>query len=139
MSDYSISIPDALLVKAQRIAHQTARHVDDVLLTRLQGALDEPIFDLPDDEKAELTAMAYLSDDALWTIAREQMPRTVHDRMVGLMANNTRGTISADEYAELAELVERGNQLTLRKAQAVKYLTGRGYRVSREDLKPAHE
>ena len=52
---------------------------------------------------------------------------------------NTRGTITDAEEAELAELVERGNKLTLRKAQAVKYLTDRGYKVALDDLKPEVE
>ena len=45
------------------------------------------------------------------------------------MTRNTRGTITDTEYAELTELVERGNKLTLRKAQAMKYLTERGHVV----------
>ncbi|MDX1993071.1 MAG: hypothetical protein SF029_11805 [bacterium] len=137
MSDYTISIPETLYEKAQRVAQQTSQHVDEVIRAKLEGALDEPLFDLPDDEKEELKAMAYLSDDTLWTIAREQMQKTVQERMVALMTRNTHGTITDDEYAELSELVERGNRLTLRKAQAMKYLTERGHRITLDDLKPA--
>jgi hypothetical protein len=139
MSDYTISIPDRLYEKAQRVAQQTSQQVDEVIRTKLEGALDEPLFDLPDDEKEELKAMAYLSEDTLWTIAREQMPRTVQERMAVLMTRNTRGTITDAEYSELTELVERGNRLTLRKAQAMKYLTERGHKVTADDLKPADE
>jgi hypothetical protein len=139
MSDYTISIPDTLYEKAQRVAQQTSQQVDEVIRTKLEGALDEPLFDLPDDEKEELKAMAYLSDDTLWTIAREQMPGTVQERMSVLMTRNTRGTITDAEYMELTELVERGNRLTLRKAQAMKYLTERGHKIAADDLKPADE
>lgn len=139
MSDYTISIPDTLYEKAQRVAQQTSRQVDDVIRAKLAGALDEPLFDLPDDEKEELKAMAYLSDDTLWTIAREQMQKTLQEHMSVLMTKNTRGTITDAEYAELTELVERGNRLTLRKAQAMKYLTERGHKVTADDLKPADE
>lgn len=139
MSDYTFSIPDTLYEKARRIAQQTSQQVDEVILAKLEGALDEPLFDLPDDEKEELKAMAYLADDTLWTIAREQMPKTVQERMSGLMTRNTRGTITDDEYAELTELVERGNRLTLRKAQAMKYLTERGHKVTLDNLKPTDE
>jgi hypothetical protein len=58
-----------------------------------------------------------LSDDTLWTIAHEQMQKTLQERMSVLMTRNTRGTITDAENAELTELVERGNRLTLRKAQ----------------------
>jgi len=126
MSDYTISIPDDLYEKAQRVAQQMSRPVDDVIRAMLADVLDQPLFDLPEDEKEELKAMAYLSDDTLWTIAREQMPKSVQERMSVLMTRNTRGTITGVEHAELTELVERGNRLTLRKAQAMKYLTERG-------------
>ena len=139
MSDHTISIPDTLYEKAQRVAQQTSRQVDEVIRTKLEGALDEPLFDLPDDEKEELKAMAYLSDDTLWTIAREQMPKAVKERMSILMTRNTRGTITGDEYSELTELVERGNRLTLRKAQAMKYLTERGHKVTGDNLMLADE
>ncbi|MBK8024960.1 MAG: hypothetical protein IPK19_26970 [Chloroflexi bacterium] len=137
MTDRIISIPDTLYEKARLVAEQTSRRVDDVIRTRLEGALDAPPFDLPEGERDELKAMHYLSDDALWTIARERMHRTLQERMADLMTRNTRGTITESEYAELAELVERGNRLTLRKAQAMKYLTERGYLLSVDDLKPA--
>jgi hypothetical protein len=137
MSNYTISIPDTLYEKAQRIARQTSRQVDEVIRSKLEGALDEPLFDLPDEEKEELKAMAYLSDDALWTIAREQLPRAIQERMSILMTRNTRGTMADAEYAELTELVERGNRLTLRKARAMKYLTERGPKVTTDSLMSA--
>ncbi|MCA9904645.1 MAG: hypothetical protein KC547_12390 [Anaerolineae bacterium] len=139
MSDYSISIPDDLYEKAQRVAQQMSRPVDDVIRAMLAGALDQPLFDLPEDEKEELKAMTYLSNDTLWTIAREQMPKLLRERMSVLMTRNTRGTITDTEHAELTELVERGNRLTLRKAQAMKYLTERGHKVTVDDLTPADE
>jgi len=139
MSDYTISIPENLLEKAQRIAEQKALSVDEVIRTRLEGAFDEPFFDLPDDEKSELKAMAYLSDDTLWTIAREQMPLSIQERMSVLMSRNTRGTITDAEYSELTELVERGNKLTLRKAKAMNYLMDRGYSVAFDNLEPRNE
>jgi hypothetical protein len=139
MSDYTISISNTLYEKAQRVAQQTSRQVDEVIRAKLEGALDEPLFDLPDDEKEELKAMAYLSDDTLWTIAREQMAKPVQERMSVLMTRNTRGTITEAERTELTELVERGNRLTLRKAQAMKYLAERGHKITADDLKPADE
>jgi predicted CopG family antitoxin len=139
MSDYTISIPDELYEKAQRVAQQTSSQVDEVIRTKLEDALDQPLFDLPDDEKEELKAMAYLSDDTLWTIAREQMQKPLQERMSVLMTKNTKGTITDDEYAELTQLVERGNRLTLRKAQAMKYLTERGHKITLDDLNPIDE
>ncbi len=92
--------------------------------------------DLPDDERAELHALTYLSDDALWTIAREQLANTKQQRMQALMDKNTDGTITEYEYAELTGLVELGQRLTLRKAEAMKLLLDRGYTVILDSLKP---
>ena len=139
MSDYTISIPDSLYEKAQRVAKQTSQPVDDVIRTRLEGVLDQPMLDLPADERMELQAMSYLADDTLWTIAREQMQPALQERMSLLMDKNSRGTITDDEYSELSALVERGERLMLRKSQAMKLLIGRGYSVSLNDLKHADE
>jgi hypothetical protein len=94
MSKYTISIPHSLYEKAQRLAKQTSQSVDDVICTRLEGALDQLMLDLPSDEWAELQAIAYLSTDVLWTIAREQMspdlrmnqPRLVEARSIWILA-----------------------------------------------------
>jgi len=136
MSDYTILISDRLYEKAQRVAEQTALPVDEVIRMRLEGALDNPPLDLPADERAELRALAYLSDDTLWTILREQMQAPKQERLSAFMEKNSRGTISENEYNELANLVEDGQQLTLRKAEAMRLLLDRGYTVKLDDMRP---
>jgi hypothetical protein len=139
MSEYTISIPNSLYEKAQRLAKQTSQSVDDIICTRLEGALDQPMLDLPSDERAELQAMSYLSTDALWTIAREQMQPDLQHSMSQLMDKNSQGTITENEFRDLSELVERGQRLTLRKSQAMKLLLDRGYSVNLDALKPTDE
>jgi len=139
MSDYTISIPDSLYQKAQEIAKLRSQDVDDVIREGLAGAFGKGQLDIPDDEQAELKAMSYLSDDALWTIARETMPSKVDQRISELLTKNQRGTISAAEREELEVLVERGDKLTLRKSQAMRYLSERGYTINPDDLSPTDE
>ena len=139
MSKYTIAIPNALYEKAQRLAQYTSQSVDEFICTRLAGALDQPVLDLPSDERAELHAMSYLSTDALWTMAREQMQPDVQQAMSQLMEKNSQGTITEEEFRDLSALVERGQRLTLRKAQAMKLLLDRGYAVSLDTLKPTDE
>lgn len=138
MSDYMVAIPERLYDKARRVAEQNALPIDEVIVARLEQGLDTNL-DLPADEHAELQALAYLSDDTLWTIAREQMAHARQARMQGLMDKNSWGTITPDEYDELGVLVESGQRLTLRKAQAMKLLMARGYSITLDDLKPADE
>ena len=139
MSNYTISIPNTVYQKAQRLAKETAQEVDDLIRTRLTSALDQPMIDLPGDERAELQAMSYLSDDALWTIAREQLAPALQERMSLLMDRNAKGTITDDEYRTLSALVDRGQRLTLRKSQAMKLLLDRGYSITLDELKPPNE
>jgi hypothetical protein len=137
MTDYTLTIPQALYDKARQAAEQKAQPVEDFIRERLEQSLEDTRADLPADERAELHALIYLSNDALWTIAREQMVNTKQARMQILMDKNSRGNITPDEYAELTQLVEQGQRLTLRKAEAMKRLLERGYTITLDDLKPA--
>lgn len=139
MSDYTISIPDRLYQKAKEVARQKSLSVDEVIRVGLEGVFVESMLDIPLDEQAELKAMTYLSDDALFNMMREQMQQAKQVRMSALMDKNSQGTITDEEYAELAELVEDGQRLTLRKATAMNILMDRGYKVTLDDLKPVNE
>jgi hypothetical protein len=139
MSDYTISIPDSLYQKAQKVAKQKSLSVDEVIRVGLEGAFVESMLDIPLDEQAELKAMTYLSDDALFSMMREQMPQAKQARMSVLMDKNNRGSISDEEHAELVTLVEDGQRLTLRKATAMNILMDRGYKLTLDDMKPVDE
>jgi uncharacterized membrane-anchored protein len=139
MSDYTISIPDSLYQKAQEVAKQKSLSVDEVIRVGLEGAFVESMLDIPLDEQAELKAMTYLSDDALFSMMREQMQQTKQARMSVLMDKNNQGTISHEEHAELVTLVEDGQRLTLRKAAAMNILMDRGYKLTLDDMKPVDE
>ena len=89
---------------------------------------------LPPDEQAELDALTHLSDNALWTIAREQMEMEQQERMQVLMTRNNMGTIASNEHAELTKLVDQGQRLMLRKGKAMALLTERGHHIHPEDL-----
>lgn len=134
---HTLIVPDEIYTRAEEIAHDTARPVDEVLLEQLR-LLADPLTALPPDEQAELTALRHLSDDALWTIAAEQMPETVQEQMQTLMDRNSQGTITEDEYAELEQLVNRGNRLMLRKAEASGLLIERGHPFTQADFKRKH-
>jgi hypothetical protein len=138
MSDYTLTVPEDLVERARQIAEETAKSIDDVMLDHLK-TLSAPLPTLPPDEQAELDALKHLSDDALWTIAHEQMPDDVQARMQVLMDKNNFGTISDDEYHELEGFVERGNRLMLRKAEAAGILMERGHKFTQKDFRPKDE
>jgi hypothetical protein len=139
VANYTLDIPDALYQRARQIAEETAQSIDRVLLERLHTlflteADTEPVPALAPDEESELAALRSLSDDALWTIARERLPEDVSARMETLMDRNSAGTITSVEYEELETLVERGQRLMVRKSEAAALLKSRGYKVSPQQL-----
>ena len=80
---------------------------------------------LPTEEQAELHTLHYLSDDTLHTIAAEKMLPANQSQMVSLMTKNSLGQLSEQEQVELGSLVEHGDQLMLRKAEAAAILNHR--------------
>ncbi len=132
MSDYVLTVPEEVYTRARQIAEDTSQLVDEVMIEYLR-TLSAPLPALP-AAAAELGALKNLSNDALWTIAREQMPDDLQIRMQDLMDKNSVGTITSKEYIELEGLVERGQRLMVRKSEAAAILTQRGYKVTPKDM-----
>ncbi len=132
MTDYAITLtlPARLFERAQQIAETTAQPIEQVLVEQLENALDNPFAALPRDEQVELEALTLLSDATLWTIAREQMDTPTQARLQTLMDKNSRVPLSDTEAAEFDILVEQGQKLMLRKAQAAALLVKRGHTVT---------
>lgn len=133
MADYTLTVPEKLYQQVQKIAEAAQQSTEAVLVDYLQRLANTTVL-LDDEEEAELYALRYLSDDALWTIARERLSAEIEALTQALMDKNTQGSISPKEYAELSQLVERGQRLMLRKSEAAALLSQRGYRVSPKDM-----
>ncbi|MGH2542117.1 MAG: hypothetical protein ACRDIB_04950 [Ardenticatenaceae bacterium] len=132
MSSYPITlpVPTHIYERARELADATKQPVEKILVEQLEEAFSEPLPRLPTNEQDELEALAHLSDAALWTIAREQMPEAQQLRLQALMDANSSGAITEPQHQELHRLVEQGQQLMLRKAQAAALLTERGHHVT---------
>jgi hypothetical protein len=141
MSHHAVTlpIPDDIYDCARRIAEGTSQSIEAVLLQQLKDAFAAPLPDLEPEEQRELEALIRLSDDALWTIAREQMPADRQVRMQTLMDANSEGTLDDAQRSELETLVAQGQRLSVRKAQAAALLAERGYPAARAALSSADE
>ena len=122
----TLTVPEEISERARQIAETSDQPVEQVLLDYLR-MLPHALPALPSDVHNELEALRYLSDDALWTIAREQIADPIQARANMLMDKNSRAIISPDEQAELEGLVDRADRLMLRKAEAGSLLRQRGY------------
>lgn len=134
MNLISLPIPEHIYERAQKIAVTKNQPVEDVLMEQLEQAFGNPLPELAPDERRELDALTNLSDEALWTIAREQMPEQSQQRQQVLMDANNKGKIQQEDFDELERLVTQGQRLMLRKAQAAALLTDRGHTVTPSDL-----
>jgi hypothetical protein len=130
-----LKVPEDIAARARQIAETVAQPVEQLLLDHLK-TLAAPLPVLPPDTQAELDALQHLSDDALWTIAREQLPEEVQARAHTLMDKNSRGVMTDEEHVELEKVVARGDRLMLRKAQAAAMLRKRGHTCTQKDFLP---
>lgn len=133
-----ITLPDDLSVQLHQLAAQQRQPFEQYLADHLRLTLDDDLSQLPLAEQAELQALRRLSTDALRTIAAEQMATSVKERMAQLMEKNSLGKLSTAEHHELTLLVERGDQLMLRKAEALRLLHERGDTGSTKDYVPSY-
>jgi hypothetical protein len=117
-----ITIPDDLSVQLHQLAAQHRQPFEQHVADHLRLTLDDNLAQLPLAEQAELQALRRLSTDALRTIAAEQMATAAKERMAQLMEKHSLGKLSAAEHHELTLLVDRGDQLMLRKAEAASLL-----------------
>ncbi len=123
-----LTIPEDISARARQIAETRDQSAEQVLIDHLKMLSQS----LPPDIQAELDALPHLSDDALWTIAREHMPDDAQTRANELLDRNSRDLITDDEHAELEILVERADRLMLRKAEAASLLRQRGFKSVNE-------
>jgi hypothetical protein len=124
-----ITLPENLVTRLSQLAARQQQSVESILADRLFTALDDELDQLPTVEQAELRALHHLSNDVLRLIVTEQMRPEDQERLTQLMRRNSEGSLSQSEQETLAALVERGDQLMLRKAETAAILVHRGYDV----------
>jgi hypothetical protein len=122
----TLPVPPSVYRIAQRTAEATSRSIEKVLVDVLSAA--SPISDdLPPELQAELDALAQMSDDELWKIARSTFSTDQRRQYDRLLEKNSAGKLTPVEREQLKELRLESEQLMLRKAHAYALLKWRGY------------
>lgn len=134
----TLTLPEDISARVRQIAETTSQPVEQIVLDHLKS-LSIQLPPLRPDDQAELDALHHLSDDALWTIAREQVSEDAQARAHTLMDKNSCGSITDAEAAELEKLVQRADRVMLRKAEAATLLKERGFAFSQKDFRPQDE
>ena len=122
-----VTLPENLFRRLTELALRQQQSVENLLVERLSSILDDELSQLPTTEQAELQALHYLSDEVLLLIAAEQMQSKDQVLLTELMERNSAGILSPQDRDTLTSLVEQGDKLMLRKAEAAAILVSRGY------------
>lgn len=125
----TVTLPDDLYRRLQRQAQVVNRPVSEVAVTVLESLVVAVEDDLPPALQAELTAMAYLSDDTLWEIAGSVMNQDKIALYDLLLDRHQSGTLTPEGQAWLDTLRNEADALMLRKAQAYALLKSRGHKL----------
>lgn len=123
----TIDLPDPIYRQLQQTARKTKRRLEDVLLQTIAGNLPPGTEDAPAAMQADLQALQWIDDNALWAVARSQISLEQQARQEYLLAQNQRGVLSPEERAELDRLGDMVDRLTLKKAYAYALLRWRGF------------
>jgi len=123
----TIDLPDPIYRQLQQTARKTKRRLEDVLLQTITGNLPPGTEDAPANMQADLQALQWIDDNALWAVARSKISPEQQARQEYLLAQNQRGVLSPEERAELDRLGDMVDRLTLKKAYAYALLRWRGF------------
>ena len=126
----TLTVPEYIAEVARKLALQTGKPTEQILLEHLEKL----VLPLPVDVQSEISVFTSLSDDALWTIAREKLTSEMRKRLDELTNKGSHNLISDLEQGELKSLVERLDLLMRRKAMAGTILQRRGYTLTQQDL-----
>ncbi|MBK8137759.1 MAG: hypothetical protein IPK52_18425 [Chloroflexi bacterium] len=129
MTPLTLTLPQDITEQAQAIADLTERPVEEVVIEYLR-TLRAPDSTLPHDIRSELDALQYLSDDALWVIAREQLASAAQKRADELLGERDPDRMGRELQEELSAILDRADRIMLRKAEAAVLLKRRGYEVT---------
>lgn len=129
----TVQIPQQLYALAVQQAGREKRSIDEWVRHAIQRRLPPTVpveSDLPPDLQAELNAMAYLSDGALWSLARATLSLEAQRRLDELAEIVTNRQLTSHEVDEREALLHEYDVAVLRRAHAAMLLQSRGYDMS---------
>lgn len=125
----TIHLPDDLYRRLERLANLSHQPLEGLIVKTLSSNLPPLPDDLPTSARSALQALEGLSDDELQHRMRSTMPQDQYERLTELREQRRDGTLNADDQAELDQLLEAADTLTLEKAYAAVLLKWRGQQL----------
>lgn len=125
----TLHLPETLYRRFEQRARWTRRSVENELLDAVASAAS-PVDDLPAELIDGLQALAHSTDDELWRLAREAVPRAESRELEALHALGRQDGLEEPQQAHRAWLLQQYERAILTRAQAAKLLKDRGHDVS---------
>lgn len=121
MATLTFEVSDSLLTRARETAQALNRPLEEVLIGALAVGLPD-VQDVPASVRGELLEMTFLSEELLWTIAKEEMASAEQKELQALLDIQQRPLVPREEV-RLQELRESYGKALLRKARAFALLS----------------
>ncbi len=134
---HSVTVSQTLYQRLEQQAQTKHASVDEVVqqtLSRHLPPLLEVEEDLPLDLQTELEAMALLSDDALWALARSSLSQVQLEDMETLNRQAQLTDLTDDQEEHRKALLDAYDRVVLRRAHATTLLQGRGFKIADQSL-----
>jgi len=125
----TVNLSELSYRRVQRAAERTQRSVEQLLGDAVTALIPE-INDAPPNLKTALAQMAFLTDAALWQMARTTLSAEQQRRLADLHDQQQRTQLSPVEREEEQALVRLYRETQFVRAQAIVLLQQRGYDVS---------
>ena len=127
-TEITVTLPEAVVRRAELLAHRTGRALADVLAETIELSL-RPLGTVT----AEETPITGWSDAEVLAATAAELSAAEDTRLSELLDRQQAGPLNNGERAELSALIERYEEGLLRKAQALREAVCRGLR---EPLRP---
>ena len=125
----TVQLPETLYRQAKETAAAKSLSVEEVLAQSIALSLPPLAEELPPYLRLQLLSLMLLSDDELWSIARAEMEAGQQDRLETLTDSREARELTAEEALELEAIVVEGESLMVKKAEAYRLLTRRGFTI----------
>jgi hypothetical protein len=125
----TVTLPESLYIRAKETADAASLSIEKVLEQSIWRALPGLEEELPKQLRNDLVRLSLLTDEELWGIANAEMASVAQDRLEELVDRQKLTELTGSEQVELDQLITQAQNIMLKKAEAYRLLSFRGYKI----------
>ena len=124
-----IQLPEAIYQRLQQVAHAMHHSIEEVVLQTIRGNLPPSLDDLSPELHGVVADLQHMSDEALWSVAKEPLPPRQWRRHQRLLQKGQAGPLSTAEHQELVELRAAVDRFVTSRSYALALLKWHGHTI----------